>query len=164
MTPPLQNYIDGQASGRIPKKALSIKQPWSWLIVNGWKDIENRNWLKRFPKSILVHAGRNIDDDAERLVLSGRMPCWREGNDLPQISRMLNSEIVDNYRASKAAQDVRTGGFVGMVDITGVQEDLDSPWFVGDYGYILANGKQLPFLPWRGQLGFFDVEVTERSL
>jgi len=22
--------------------ALSIRQPWAWLIVHGWKDIENR--------------------------------------------------------------------------------------------------------------------------
>jgi hypothetical protein len=23
-------------------KALSIRQPWAWLVVNGWKNIENR--------------------------------------------------------------------------------------------------------------------------
>lgn len=25
-------------------KALSIRQPWAWLIANGHKDIENRTW------------------------------------------------------------------------------------------------------------------------
>jgi hypothetical protein len=25
-------------------KAISICQPWAWLIVNGYKDIENRIW------------------------------------------------------------------------------------------------------------------------
>jgi hypothetical protein len=25
-------------------KALSLMQPWAWLMVNGHKDIENRNW------------------------------------------------------------------------------------------------------------------------
>ena len=25
-------------------KALSIRQPWAWLIVNGYKDVENRTW------------------------------------------------------------------------------------------------------------------------
>ncbi len=25
-------------------KALSIKQPWAWLICAGYKDIENRSW------------------------------------------------------------------------------------------------------------------------
>jgi hypothetical protein len=30
-------------------KALSIKQPWAWLIVNGHKDIENRDWRSDNP-------------------------------------------------------------------------------------------------------------------
>jgi hypothetical protein len=25
-------------------KAMSIRQPWAWLIVNGYKDVENRIW------------------------------------------------------------------------------------------------------------------------
>ena len=25
-------------------KALSIQQPWAWLIVNGFKRVENRRW------------------------------------------------------------------------------------------------------------------------
>ncbi|AWI90326.1 hypothetical protein C0214_19955 [Methylobacterium sp. DM1] len=29
-------------------KALSIMQPWAWLIVNGHKDIENRDWRGHF--------------------------------------------------------------------------------------------------------------------
>lgn len=27
----------------ITMKCLSIQQPWAWLIVNGFKDIENRD-------------------------------------------------------------------------------------------------------------------------
>lgn len=27
---------------------LSIRQPWAWLIVNGYKDIENRTWPTHF--------------------------------------------------------------------------------------------------------------------
>lgn len=30
------------------------------------------------------------------------------------------------------------GGIIGMVD-------LDSPWFVGPYGFVLANPRPLPF-------------------
>ena len=28
--------------------ALSIRQPWAWLIVNGYKDIENRDWKTHY--------------------------------------------------------------------------------------------------------------------
>jgi hypothetical protein len=38
--------------------ALSIKQPWSWLIVFGHKDIENRSWPTRYRGRFLIHAGR----------------------------------------------------------------------------------------------------------
>ena len=41
-------------------KALSIRQPWAWLIVNGYKDIENRTWSTDFRGRVYVHAGRKI--------------------------------------------------------------------------------------------------------
>jgi hypothetical protein len=37
-------------------KALSIRQPWAWLIVNGHKDIENRDWATNFRGRVLIHA------------------------------------------------------------------------------------------------------------
>ena len=41
-------------------KALSVRQPWAWLIVNGYKDIENRTWSTDFRGRVYVHAGRKI--------------------------------------------------------------------------------------------------------
>lgn len=41
-------------------KALSIRQPWAWLIVNGHKDIENRSWPTRFRGKFLVHASNGM--------------------------------------------------------------------------------------------------------
>jgi hypothetical protein len=45
--------------------ALSVRQPWAWLIVNGLKDIENRprRTLHRGP--LLIHAGLNLDGYTE---------------------------------------------------------------------------------------------------
>ena len=40
--------------------ALSIRQPWAWLIVNGHKDIENRDWPTNFRGRLLVHAGQTM--------------------------------------------------------------------------------------------------------
>ena len=48
-------------------KALSIKQPWAWLIVNGFKDIENRTWRTKIRGEFLIHAG--IEADKNMLVL-----------------------------------------------------------------------------------------------
>ena len=78
-------------------RALSIKQPWSWLIVHGHKDIENRDWSTQ---------------------LRGR---------------------------------------VGEAEIVGCVTASASPWFQGPDGFLIRNARPLPFRPWRGQLGFFEV-------
>ena len=43
--------------------ALSIQQPWCWLLAAGHKDIENRTWSTRFRGRVLLHAGKRIDPD-----------------------------------------------------------------------------------------------------
>ena len=42
-------------------KALSIMQPWAWLICAGHKDIENRSWSTGFRGPVLIHAGKKFD-------------------------------------------------------------------------------------------------------
>lgn len=37
-------------------KAITIKQPWASLIVDGLKDIENRTWKTKFRGRVLIHA------------------------------------------------------------------------------------------------------------
>jgi len=146
-------------------KALSIKQPWAWLICAGYKDIENRDWrIGRKPRHgpyssrdvadfglelpcrIYVHAGKT-DDHAELMAALGII------RDIYGMSD--GSIIADNYRLFKAL-----GAIIGEVDITGCVEKSDSPWFVGKYGFTLANPAlyEKP-IPYRGQLGFFEVKL-----
>ena len=44
-------------------KALSIRQPWAWLILHGGKDIENRDWATRFRGRVLIHASKGVTQD-----------------------------------------------------------------------------------------------------
>ena len=37
-------------------KALSVKQPWAYLICAGIKDIENRTWATKFRGRVYIHA------------------------------------------------------------------------------------------------------------
>jgi hypothetical protein len=37
-------------------KVIVIRQPWAWLIVNGFKDIENRSWATRYRGPLLIQA------------------------------------------------------------------------------------------------------------
>lgn len=122
-------------------KAISIQQPWAWLIVNGHKDIENRDWRTHFTGPILIHAGKKLDKEAVDYIRSEH-----PGIALPNVFDL--------------------GGIVGRATITGCVKESKSRWFFGDYGFTLRNASTLPFRPYRGQLGFFEVQdpvSTEQS-
>ena len=121
-------------------KALSIRQPWAWLIVNGHKDIENRSWPTRFRGEFLVHASKGMtraeyDDVDLILALDERLQYIR----LPTFEQL------------------ERGGIVGKVTITGCITASRSPWFFGKFGFELRDAKPLAFAPLKGALGFFDV-------
>ncbi|MFZ2972274.1 MAG: ASCH domain-containing protein [Ferribacterium limneticum] len=121
--------------------ALSIRQPWAWLILNAGKDIENRDWKTPFRGRCLIHASK-----------SGTKHDYDEAIDF------LNARHLDHLGVNFPSFDqLEKGGIVGMVDIVGCTDTSDSPWFVGDYGFILRNPKPLPFTPYKGRLGFFNV-------
>lgn len=127
-------------------KTLSIRQPWAWLICNGWKDIENRNWATKYRGRFLVHASKGCTqseyEDAKSLVTN--------------IERETGQVI-----PLPALQDLDRGGIVGVVELTDCVAESDSPWFFGDYGFTLANAAPLAFLPLTGRLGFFNADHPE---
>lgn len=121
--------------------ALSIRQPWAWLILNAGKDIENRDWKTPFRGRCLIHASK-----------SGTKQDYQDAFDfLDSID--LTHLIID----IPGREQIEKGGVIGSVDIIGCTDTSDSPWFVGDYGFILRNQQPLPFTPYKGRLGFFNV-------
>lgn len=44
-------------------KALTIRQPWADLIVNGYKKYEFRSWKTNYRGKILIHAGLSVEKD-----------------------------------------------------------------------------------------------------
>lgn len=121
-------------------RALSIRQPWAWLIVNGYKDIENRSWPTRLRGEALVHACRGMT---------------REEYD--DVDLMLALEERLQYIRLPAFEQLERGGIVGKVTIAGCITASRSPWFFGKYGFELRDARPLPFAPFKGALGFFDV-------
>ncbi|MNN95192.1 hypothetical protein D3C81_2139620 [compost metagenome] len=49
------------------------------------------------------------------------------------------------------------GGIIGSVELVDSLDTSDSPWYMGQKGFLLRDPKPLPFTPIKGQLGFFDV-------
>ena len=119
--------------------ALSIRQPWAWLIVNGFKDIENRDWSTGRRGRFLVHAGKGMTRD-------------EYDGCLDTIDYTGRTDI-----ALPAFDALERGGIVGSAVLLDCVSKSESKWFFGRYGFVLAEGKPLPFVPLKGQLGFFKV-------
>lgn len=154
-------------------KALSIKQPWAWLICKGFKDVENRTWrigrnprhgpystrdVDNFsitlPERVYVHAGKT--SEVETIGAGCLTERW--------ILERLNE-------ANKAAYLNATyfkGGIIGEVDIIACVHESTyenrSWWFEGPYGFVLANGILYATpIPCRGQLGFFTPDIPAEA-
>ena len=44
-------------------KALTIKEPWATLIIEGYKMYEFRSWKTNYRGKILIHAGMSLEKD-----------------------------------------------------------------------------------------------------
>lgn len=120
-------------------KALSIRQPWAWLIVNGFKDLENRDWCPFEMGKILVHASKGCTRREYAAAVAFAQPLLPVGVVIPPL------------------KDLPRGGICGSVEIVDCVIRFDSPWFVGKYAAVLRNAKPMKFRPMAGKLGFFDV-------
>ena len=117
-------------------KALSVRQPWAWLLVHGFKDVENRSWKTRVRGTVAIHASRQIDRDAIGFVRH-------------------------HYPDIPLPDSLDTGMVVGTVDIAECVEASDSPWFSGPHGFRCDNPRPCEPIRSIGQLGFFEIGEPE---
>lgn len=115
-------------------KVITIKQPWAWLILHGFKDMENRTWYTRHRGPLAIHASARLEQaqfDAAR-----------------DIAEPLGIEIPD---------EIETGAILGTVELTKCVTNYQSPWAFGPYHFILKNPELLAKpIPARGQLWIWD--------
>lgn len=149
-------------------KALSIRQPWAWAILNAGKRIENRDW--RGPPSyrgpLLIHAAKGCTRDEYEEGLVSIFVTLRA---LGKASGPLSNAASIGAPSLAAMQ---RGGIVGTCDLVDVinrgayvsrcypaneAHRIESPWYMGSIGLVLDNVRPLPFVPFAGALGFFDV-------
>lgn len=128
-------------------KALSIRQPWAWLIANGYKKIENRNW-KYQPKlrgPIAIHAAKGCTKtEYEDAVLF--VDCIDPSINVPPLN------------------ELERGGIVATCNLTGCVTESKDEWYMGGLGLLLDDIKPIDFMEVKGQLGFFDVDLAQHNL
>ncbi|WP_081722068.1 ASCH domain-containing protein [Geminisphaera colitermitum] len=127
----------------LPRVALSIRQPWSFLIVHGFKDVENRTRRTNYRGPVLIHSGLNP------------YPIHIEDEEF------IGSALGRPYPQDLSEEHAPLGGIVGVAEIVDCVTSHPSPWFDGPFGYVLRNARPLPFVPLKGKLGIFRVEAEK---
>lgn len=140
-------------------KALTVKHPWAWAIINGGKDVENRSQRTNYRGRLYIHAGKTLDFDAfsfpplqaaEREYHSrGLKSLYDETNkiDLSTTGMVLGTvDLIDCHPATDCADWAETGSSC-------------SEWALADHWHwVLGNPRPLacPF-PEKGKLGIWNL-------
>lgn len=145
-------------------KALAIKQPWAHLIIRPdvveqdsrvrahfaglFKDLENRTWHTKFRGRFFVHAsaGMTKAEYADAYQFGMESGALQPPFDFPVFA------------------DLQRGGIIGSVELYDSVDHSNSPWYMGEKGFLLRNPKPLPFYPLKGRLGFFETGLEESEL
>lgn len=130
-------------------KALSIRQPWAWLIAAGIKDVENRTWKSHFQGRLYIHASSAVDPKES----------WQARLSI-MTALMTTAEMKRIYDA-----EFTRGAIIGEVTMSDccfrfgdMNDNIYSKWHeVGYYGFYLTD----PVLydkpiPCRGARKFFE--------
>lgn len=137
-------------------KALTIKQPWAQLIVEGVKDIENRSWKTNFRGRVYVHAAKSIPKKGSSIILN-----IEQFELVKTLNGSLSDQISDN--------NYITSAIIGEVDIVDcvinhhsiwAQKSYPSEIFI--YNWVLANPVKYdqPILNVKGALSFWQPDIN----
>ncbi|NIM26475.1 MAG: ASCH domain-containing protein [Nitrososphaeria archaeon] len=128
-------------------KCLSVSQPFAELIISGKKTIELRNWNTSFRGEFFIHSPIKIKvKDCKRLkinkkLVTGAIIGKAELYDVKKYNSIV--EIRKDKKFHFAGNQIQNKKF----------------------GFLLKNPKafRIP-IPWKGQLGFFDVEIPKNAV
>ena len=123
----------------LPEIALSVRQPWAWAIVAGFKKLENRSAGaiaagKMDCRRIAVHAAAGLKEGEFRW---GHWRLHKHGVRCPHPTELPR------------------GAIIGAVDVVDIVSESESEWFGGQRGLVLANAETCEPIPCPGALGYF---------
>lgn len=118
-------------------KALSLKQPYAELILQGKKKIELRKWNTKFRGEFLIHASK--DSDRQSMEKFG----FSELSTGCIVGKAFLKEV-KHYKNEKEHEKDRKFHLA------------DSNW--GNYGFVIENAERVKEVKCNGKLGFWEIE------
>lgn len=127
--------------------AISVHQPWAWLIVNGHKDIENRNnppAPSKCGQRIAIHAPmRRITKDEFKDFLD-----------------IVKERKIKSY--PKTIEDFIYGAIIGTVLLLGAEKRSKSFWAnPGSSHWKLCKSKKIRPIKMLGRQFWFSAKIKE---
>jgi hypothetical protein len=132
-----------------PTYALSLKQPWAGLLIAGLKTIEVRKWPTAVRGRVYIHAARTMDRRPE-----GWARVTEEARPLTQLA----GGLIGAAHLTACVLYRTASGFAQDEDKHG----NDPAWFRAPhmYGFTFQRAERIPFVPCKGQVRFFTVEIA----
>lgn len=135
-------------------KALTVKNPWAWLIAHGIKDIENRTWRTNFRGRVYIHAAASLDSRHREMSLLFSRKQWISMNN-DTINKMIRgsfpmSQILCSVEIIDCVMDHSS-----IWAEKGIDEQGKQIW-----NWVLTNPQPAPQyegLKIKGSLSFWDV-------
>ena len=127
-------------------KALSIRQPWAWMILHAGKDVENRTWPTDYRGWVAIHAAAGCTHDEFEDAMMWVGTILRPDERLP----------TEAYRMT--FDTLQRGCIVGAAVLHDcVSHQHRSRWFQGPYGFLLRDVLVLEKpIPMKGHLGLWE--------
>lgn len=143
-------------------RALSLLQPWAWLVAEGHKPVENRRWhlpMKMRGVPFLIHSSgsRQKSEFAAAKELAGRV-AWQTR--MPPVKIPDPDELV--YGSLLAVAEAHDCLCPAERQMSLLDDSSPHPWWMrAQHGFLLQNVRKLqtPVIC-RGNLGFWQVPPT----
>jgi hypothetical protein len=120
-------------------KAISVRQPYAWLLMHSTKNLENRVWYSAHRGQLAIHAAKGMTRD--------------EYFDAVDFVYTFNPELC---RVIPKPHELVRGAIIGTMVMRGCVTSSDSPWFQGPYGFVLTNPQPCDPVPIKGALGLWE--------
>ena len=122
-------------------RAISLRQPWAWLVASGHKDFENRTQKICGPGTYWLHAS---------LKLSLQLYC-----DAAKQAAEVDPAIEQKL---PLLEEFTTGGIIGWMTLGAWQQEPSASLWSRGSGYPITAAGTVPFHLCPGRLGSFIPE------
>jgi len=132
----------------INMKALTLKEPWATLVVNGYKTYEFRSWKTNYRGKILIHAGMSKENKV--------LPIFEKYNLDYSCGEIIGeAEIIDCILV-----DEEFSKKLNKINKDVYYKDT----YIGKYAWVLSNMKKYEkTIPIKGKLGLWNYDYKNNK-